>query len=533
MIKEATRIAGGVAMIMTMIVGLQACTSSEDNNSVSTTTQPVVYGDDDRRDYYDHPDAALRELTSNSIVAFFERGDLDRSDPDDIRVVGRTLSQSNGVCSSERFADQVTAADCSATLIDDDLVLTAGHCMSSNSACNNHFFAFNYYMEDSRFLTTMTSDDVYSCAEIIVQRVTGGGFGGGNGEQHDYAIFRLDRPATPHHQPAPVRQNFNPMQPGDEVTVIGFGSGLPAKIDSGGWVIDGRPGILDYFSATTDTFGGNSGSGVFDENNEVIGILVRGDQDYEWNGNCTVVNTLPTSGVGGEGISYAMNAINELCEQGYPSERLCDIDAVCGDGICSSGESTDNCEDDCDGGGGGNVPDTWNCDLDYYGTRDGCDCRCGAIDPDCSISGQEVYNCDNNEICVNDICTEPGGAPGSWTCNPGAWDANDGCDCDCGAWDPDCDDEDARVFGCGSDVTSCNPDGSCPNEGGDTSNGADAGNSNDAGNGDTSDEDTGTNPDDGDSDTCATADARSTLPAMLILGLVVGIRRVGIRRKNR
>ncbi len=512
------------AAICVILTGVQACTSTApDDGATATTTQAVVYGDDDRRDHYDHADQDLRDLTANAIVAFFERGDLDRSDPNDIRVVGGTLSQSTGVCSSERFADQPTAADCSATLIDDDLVLTAGHCMSSNSACNNHLFAFNYYMEDADNLTTMTSDDVYSCAEIIVQRVSGGGFGGGNGEEHDYAIFRLDRPATPHHQPAVVSQDTNALNPGDSVTVIGFGSGLPAKIDDGGEVIDGRSGTLDYFSATTDTFGGNSGSGVFNDDNEVVGILVRGDQDYAWNGNCRVVNTLPTTGVGGEGISYAMNAISDLCDQGYPSERLCNIEAECGDGTCSSGEDIDSCPDDCEGGGGGEVPAEWTCDLSYYGTRDGCDCRCGAIDPDCVISGQEVYNCDAGETCVNDECVELGGAPAGWSCNPGAWNANDGCDCDCGAWDPDCNDGEALVFGCGGDVTSCNPDGSCPNEGGGDTGGSDAGGGeSDAGGDDTGGE--GTDDGSGTED-CSTAGAPASLPAILVFGVLFGLRR--------
>ncbi len=42
---------------------------------------------------------------------------------------------------------------------------------------------------------------------------------------------------------------------GERVTVIGFGSGIPAKVDQGGFVIDPRDSIQDYFVASTDTFG--------------------------------------------------------------------------------------------------------------------------------------------------------------------------------------------------------------------------------------------------------------------------------------
>ena len=31
------------------------------------------------------------------------------------------------------------------------------------------------------------------------------------------------------------------------------------------------------------------------------------------------------------------------------------------------------------------------------------------------------------------------GIPSEWTCDPNYYNARDGCDCNCGAWDPDCD----------------------------------------------------------------------------------------------
>jgi hypothetical protein len=29
------------------------------------------------------------------------------------------------------------------------------------------------------------------------------------------------------------------------------------------------------------------------------------------------------------------------------------------------------------------IPENWNCPAEFYGTNDGCDCECGAVDPDC------------------------------------------------------------------------------------------------------------------------------------------------------
>jgi hypothetical protein len=49
------------------------------------------------------------------------------------------------------------------------------------------------------------------------------------------------------------------------------------------------------------------------------------------------------------------------------------------------------------------VPSSWTCNPLFYGSNDGCDCACGAWDPDCSISAgstQKVFNCDtsNSEV---------------------------------------------------------------------------------------------------------------------------------------
>ncbi|HWN67749.1 MAG TPA: pre-peptidase C-terminal domain-containing protein, partial [Haliangium sp.] len=98
---------------------------------------------------------------------------------------------------------------------------------------------------------------------------------------------------------------------------------IPFKVDSGGSVRDPRSGVLDFFVATTDTFGGNSGSGVYETTNHTVaGILVRGETDYRANGSCNVVNTCTETGCRGEDITYVRPAINALCAA-TTSVRLC------------------------------------------------------------------------------------------------------------------------------------------------------------------------------------------------------------------
>ena len=84
------------------------------------------------------------------------------------------------------------------------------------------------------------------------------------------------------------------------------------------------------------------------------------------------------------------------------------------------------------------TPVGWECYPEFYNTLDGCDCECGIWDPDCDVQPYDVLNCDNGEVCVEPGVCEPKEAPPDWQCDPKYYDSGDGCDCDCGIWDPDC-----------------------------------------------------------------------------------------------
>ena len=441
--------------------------------SLETLQQPAIYGADDRTDVYAHSNQALTSRTRDSIVALMRPSMVDTRNSSSIGLFAHSLGEAYDLCSGERFADQPAAAFCSGTLIDSDLVLTAGHCVTSSADCADTRLVFNFYMESANERATITSDNVYSCAEIVVHELSSGR------ETLDYAILRLDRPASPTHSPAPVRTAVAPLSSGDPITIIGFGSGIPAKIDDGGQVVDARASIMDYLTGTTDAFGGNSGSGVFNTDGEVVGILVRGATDYETNGSCTVTVDYPADGsTGGESISYAHRAISDYCQSGGGG-RLCGESSVCGDGTCDAGESCDSdctavCGDgSCDPGEGagcpsdcgtdpGGVPAEWTCDPSYFGTLDGCDCGCGVFDPDCGENGQELLNCGAGEICdaTGQCVAGEGGIPATWTCPAAYYGTDDGCHCGCGVLDPDCTGSTQVVHGCTpGDI--CNEDAVC------------------------------------------------------------------------
>lgn len=303
------------------VAALAACTSCSES-AIDQVSQPVVYGTDDRTDVYAHPSAELRALAQRSIVALMYSRHVDASNPMSVTFPSRTLAVKESLCAGERFAEDPTAAYCSGTLIDDDLVLTAGHCVETAAECADTKIAFNYYRDSATSLAPATSEDIFQCASIVTRenRTLA------DGTELDYEIIRIDRAAAPRFAPASVRRH-GVVAMGQPIAVIGFGSGIPAKIDSGGSVTDPRAGFTDYFDANTDTFGGNSGSGVFDlGSNELIGVLVRGATDYVERSGCFVVNqcaaTPGAADCDGESISHVQRALDDFCAHNT-SARLC------------------------------------------------------------------------------------------------------------------------------------------------------------------------------------------------------------------
>ena len=54
---------------------------------------------------------------------------------------------------------------------------------------------------------------------------------------------------------------------------------------------------------------------------------------------------------------------------------------------------------------GPEVPREWTCPSEYFGAYDGCDCGCGAIDPDCDPPEIDSCSyCDNPGSCSEEAC---------------------------------------------------------------------------------------------------------------------------------
>lgn len=330
-------------------VGLLALAGCAEE-TVDGQSAAVVYGTDDRLDVYEHPSQPLRTLATQSIVALIPNSALSaNADSSYSLAPTETLEEAFGLCSDQRFLDQPTAAFCSGTLVAPDIVLTAGHCIETMSDCNATSLVFDYLYTAEGELATLEGDDVYGCVDILAQELGA----------LDYAYLRLDRPVVGHVAAtlsAGVGNSCRNVVDSEAVSVLGFGSGIPLKIDSGGMVTDAASRGTFFFDTSLDTFGGNSGSGVFNADQELVGVLSSGATDYvdRSSEGCTVVNELENR-QGAEEIGHFLPTLVAYCEEAVdPDPNLCALaEATCPDGITRpSGGGGSGCSVDAPTAGG-------------------------------------------------------------------------------------------------------------------------------------------------------------------------------------
>lgn len=257
---------------------------------VAQADERVIYGDDNRTEIYQASPYWQRK--ADSTVALFNQIDLKDDGSGSYKVGGSNYGTSYNLCADEPFREQQSAGFCSGSLVGHNLILTAGHCVRSQTACDKTKFVFGFgYSYAGKDLSKVKALDVYSCKKLLARKEYSAGA--------DYAVIELDRSVIGHEVLSVNRSGV--VSTGDALVVIGHPAGIPTKVSGGANV---RSVQSEHFVANLDTYGGNSGSAVFNEKTgEIEGILVRGAQDFVYANGCRKSNVCPNDGCYGEDVT--------------------------------------------------------------------------------------------------------------------------------------------------------------------------------------------------------------------------------------
>jgi V8-like Glu-specific endopeptidase len=274
----------------------------------------VIYGTDDRQDLYQVQDTRVQNIARSTVALMKKTTVKMNALSKNARLVAAKFADAMQLCDDEPFREQLSAGFCSGSLVGPDLVLTAGHCARNQKACDDMKIVFDFAVQNapSRFtnrwaganaagITEVPKNSVYGCKQIMGRKEEMSGA--------DWAVIKLDRPVTDRPYLHVRRQGGIAAK--DGVTVIGYPSGIPLKVAGNSSVR--RVTTDGYFVTDLDTYGGNSGSAVFNSQTwDIEGILVRGDNDFVRKGKCNVSNVCRQGDCRGEDVTKVSEALAHI-----------------------------------------------------------------------------------------------------------------------------------------------------------------------------------------------------------------------------
>lgn len=263
---------------------------------VGAQSPKVFYGEDDRELisslHKTRDERYIRE--ARSVFAQVDKKELIPSG-NQYLVHTESAAKAFGMCKEEKFSMEPSLSKCTGFLVAPDILMTAGHCIKNQKACQKAAWIMDYRFNGNLSVKKNASllfnqSNVVTCAGVIASV---------ENKKMDYALIKLNRKVTDR-IPFKLRESGT-VTKNEELHIIGHPLGMPKILTTN--VIVSKTSDRDFFSVIADTFGGNSGSPVINKSTGVVeGILVRGEQDFafKYTGFCNKIKrcTYATCGSG-------------------------------------------------------------------------------------------------------------------------------------------------------------------------------------------------------------------------------------------
>ena len=261
---------------------------------LALTSHAAIFGNDNRSPLYPTSPESKR---GRSVALGVLSSLVEESSPSTYRL--NTSSTADFLCPTEKFSSEpYLTYSCTGFLVGPDLLVTAGHCAVNGGEakhekqmyCEAYSWLFDFQETEPGKLNTETvpKQNLYRCQEIIYAVLED------KAPYRDYALIRLDRPVADR---APLELSSAPLSSAEKYSMIGHPLGTAAKLTDGARLLTNRP-ERQSFLTSLDAFEGNSGSPVFNSQNEVTGILIGGTPSNSLieSGQCTRTNRCDENG---------------------------------------------------------------------------------------------------------------------------------------------------------------------------------------------------------------------------------------------
>jgi S1-C subfamily serine protease len=215
-------------------------------------------------------------VTANafSVFAIIDKNHLTQLDDGSYLInVIQTAQKRFNLCLNEPYANQISIANGTAFLIQDNLLITAFHVLQE-IPISNVAFVSGFKLLDSSGASKIVfrSDEVFFPEERV------------KAEAVDLALIKIKTAPKGYY---PLTLDFSATSGKRKVYALGYPLGLPIKLSDNGTLTKDDRNV--YAEATLDTYQGNSGSPVFDSSTQkVIGVLTGGALDFIPSGQCYV-----------------------------------------------------------------------------------------------------------------------------------------------------------------------------------------------------------------------------------------------------
>ena len=275
----------------------------------------IIHGEDNRLQTFESVDKEVIKL-GEAVAIITNKSKLHHFNSNYYIFSAPSLGEKLNLCEGQRFKEEPTLGHCSGFLVEKDLFVTAGHCITkeANSKdqiernCKRLRIVFNYNNEELKENSketgktkTVKKQNVYRCEKVVGYHYKKTKF-----QLKDYAVIKLDRPANKV-TPLKIRKHGYPNE-NDKLMTIGHPLGIPQKVSNEARIFPfAKENDENFFSAfikrrhifyaNLDTFAGNSGSPVINEDTlKVEGIFLGGDEEdfiFEEDSWCRKAKTKP------------------------------------------------------------------------------------------------------------------------------------------------------------------------------------------------------------------------------------------------